>query len=454
MYKLEFTLKQHTPLIHFQHDQAGATLRATEVKPKLDFFLMKKLLKKPEIPDHKVREEFYKIAITKLPDGTIHPWKKWLVGKGKNEHMAFDYKLKTYSEGTVTSENINYTPTPDNKWRPSFPFIFGNVETETQWKYLSSSIKIKICFTSFHQELLSTITTFISDFFLQHNFGYRQSKGFGSFYLDENDEAYKKPSAQFHFSINVQNIANEPSLEKYYKEVFYNIELLYKTLRSGINTSKYGGIYFKSMMFMYAKSIGQKWDKKNLRETFYSTHPLYEDIKTTRDRAMTGTVNYNAPNNDMILFRDILGLSTEQDWMGYGPPKLDRDRNVIRRNGQIVYKSDTLTKKSLSNEVERFKSPLIFKPIKRKSDNKYDVYIIINPIPKEYLRQTMLINSKSYPTSTIRMPFLEEFDLNKFLIFCFKTVFQNDIEFNRHITDPTRREAIILREIYKELRNC
>jgi hypothetical protein len=44
MYKLKFTLKQHTPLIHFQHDQAGATLRATEVKPKLDQFIIEKLL--------------------------------------------------------------------------------------------------------------------------------------------------------------------------------------------------------------------------------------------------------------------------------------------------------------------------------------------------------------------------------------------------------------------------
>ncbi|MEZ4966906.1 MAG: hypothetical protein R2791_16805 [Saprospiraceae bacterium] len=38
-FKLEFTLKQHTPLIHFQHDQAGATLRATEVKARLDAFV-------------------------------------------------------------------------------------------------------------------------------------------------------------------------------------------------------------------------------------------------------------------------------------------------------------------------------------------------------------------------------------------------------------------------------
>ena len=41
-YKLKFTLKQHTPIIHFQHNQHGATLRASELKPKLDKFLMKK----------------------------------------------------------------------------------------------------------------------------------------------------------------------------------------------------------------------------------------------------------------------------------------------------------------------------------------------------------------------------------------------------------------------------
>jgi len=38
-YKLTFKLKQHTPIIHFQHDQHGTTLRATEIKPKLDRFL-------------------------------------------------------------------------------------------------------------------------------------------------------------------------------------------------------------------------------------------------------------------------------------------------------------------------------------------------------------------------------------------------------------------------------
>jgi len=43
MYNFKITLKQHTPLIHFQHDQEGATLRASEVKPKLDRFILTKL---------------------------------------------------------------------------------------------------------------------------------------------------------------------------------------------------------------------------------------------------------------------------------------------------------------------------------------------------------------------------------------------------------------------------
>ena len=34
-------LKQHTPIIHFQPDQKGATLRATELKPKLDKYIKK-----------------------------------------------------------------------------------------------------------------------------------------------------------------------------------------------------------------------------------------------------------------------------------------------------------------------------------------------------------------------------------------------------------------------------
>ena len=38
--KWVFQLRQHTPMIHFQSSEAGVCLRATEVKPKFDRFLL------------------------------------------------------------------------------------------------------------------------------------------------------------------------------------------------------------------------------------------------------------------------------------------------------------------------------------------------------------------------------------------------------------------------------
>ena len=38
-FKKTFKLKQHTPLIHFQHEQEGATLRDSEAESKMDRFV-------------------------------------------------------------------------------------------------------------------------------------------------------------------------------------------------------------------------------------------------------------------------------------------------------------------------------------------------------------------------------------------------------------------------------
>ena len=42
--KLTATLESQSPMIHFQARETGAVLRASEVKPKLDRFLIKKLV--------------------------------------------------------------------------------------------------------------------------------------------------------------------------------------------------------------------------------------------------------------------------------------------------------------------------------------------------------------------------------------------------------------------------
>jgi hypothetical protein len=81
MKTLTITLKQHTPLIHFQHSQKGATLRATEVKPKLDRFVLTAL-----------GNGNYEAGIEEAKN------KGWLIGK-KCEHPALNYKIRIESEG-------------------------------------------------------------------------------------------------------------------------------------------------------------------------------------------------------------------------------------------------------------------------------------------------------------------------------------------------------------------
>jgi hypothetical protein len=97
MYKLEFTLKQHTPLIHFQHDQEGATLRATEVKPKLDKFVIEKLTNRTGIVAldefrHKTTKKIRESSTLKDNPDFENKWLDKLVGKS-NEHLALNYKL-------------------------------------------------------------------------------------------------------------------------------------------------------------------------------------------------------------------------------------------------------------------------------------------------------------------------------------------------------------------------
>ena len=82
MKTLKVTLKQHTPLIHFQHDQYGATLRASEVKPKLDKFILERL-----------GDGNYERGILLAKNN------QWLIGSGT--HPALNYKVNAARKSKV-----------------------------------------------------------------------------------------------------------------------------------------------------------------------------------------------------------------------------------------------------------------------------------------------------------------------------------------------------------------
>ncbi|MDR2011244.1 MAG: hypothetical protein LBQ22_12265 [Bacteroidales bacterium] len=378
MQKLTVILKQHTPLIHFQHDQEGATLRASEVKPKLDKFIIKRIGGRKIVQD-----------------------KGWLIA---NEDVdALDYKLHFTPIGDkeIFSFSID-TGRINQKGKPvfdNFPMFFGNMGDDNNLKemvYYPQGITINI-FT-LKVDLREYIKSQLNDFFITTNFGTRQSKGFGSFYPISDGDPVLKSKYSFEIELS-KEIAIEIN-RAYFKEVFLYLDYFYKTLRSGINQQ---GLYFKSLMFHYAKSKQEQWDKKTIRDKFQHYKSKYKDLKKQRTE-FDGTFNTEFPSKD-YLFRDLLGLSSSQSWLYYG---------------------DTITKSCSEKDdkgkdlIERFKSPLTIKPIQI-SNNKIKVYLIANQIEKEYLGSSFDINSSTYhprnKEDKLKLKIFPEFDLEEYLIF-------------------------------------
>ncbi|PID93467.1 MAG: hypothetical protein CSA95_07860 [Bacteroidetes bacterium] len=280
MYIKEFTLQQHTPIIHFQGNETGATLRASEVKPKLDRFIIKEL------------GGFEKVKAE-------HP--EWFANK---RHRALDYALSFLS--------INYQKVLIEENHKNAPMYFGNMGEDTKDKHLVFSEGVKGKIACKDNPLLSEITSKLPEFFFRNNFGTRQSKGYGSFTLKNsalNPKVYK-----YHFSID--NLEN--NIEEDYKKIMSNIDWFYQSLRSGFNLNIRGNrIYLKPAIFHYLNKNGIVWDKRSIKEAYF---------------------NNNIPKNRKN-HKDLFGLSTTEKWgRNLTITKKDVQKTITRFKSPILFK--------------------------------------------------------------------------------------------------------------------
>lgn len=341
MKTLKVTLKQHTPLIHFQHDQYGATLRASEVKPRFDKYLTQTIER-----------------------GNYNYWKRFLVGsvvganidetagtstqnnldardvklmnKFNNESFcALDYKLKIIASGSTSQE------------MERLPMYFAN-QGNVEYKYdVYTQKDIILVFSSFHDGLLELIEGHINDFLARTNFGSRQTKGYGAFYLNG-----KEPEgANYYFNINTSDL----------NILFKTISEFYAVIRSGINNN---GLYVKSALFKYLKENNRQWDKRTIKGFFYS-EPEINAEQTKHPEADSPLVEVDAGSK--IMYKELLGLSTSEVWS---------DKNATGIEA-------TLTREN--EDIQRFKSPVLFKPISVEEDGRkyFKVFIYLTPIPQE-----------------------------------------------------------------------
>lgn len=359
----EYKLVQHTPLIHFQHSEPHACLRATEVKPKLDRFLIEQLEKDDRFGDGR--------------------WKKWFVGDGSQQ--SFDYMMRI----TPNSEQVDRTQSIEraiakikNQDYKHFHEIhknyFGNMASgnniqdtirETFKESLFYKDGLTLTIRCFIPELLTLIDEHIRGFFMMHNFGTRQRKGFGSFTVDISTE----PNAPKGFDLVGKYCPNA-----YYCKLNDNVSadalldavwVLSAFLRSGFNRGE--GNYVRGFVFRYFQRVknplanDKAFVKQNVLHNVYNEatrgehlHPYGNNVRYRYVRGLLGT------NENSRFCRAPRGETRE-------------DRTV---HNIYIHSAEG---------VERFPSPLLFKPI-----GKF-VFILPQKMPDEIFGSEFYILEKN-----------------------------------------------------------
>lgn len=367
----EYKLVQHTPLIHFQHSEPHACLRATEVKPKLDRFLIEQLEKDDRFGDGR--------------------WKKWFVGDGSQQ--SFDYMMRI----TPNSEQVDRTQSIENgieraiaraEHRPPNAGLheihknyFGNMASgnniqdtvqaiqETFKESLFYKDGLTLTIRCFIPELLTLIDEHIRGFFMMHNFGTRQRKGFGSFTVDISTE----PNAPKGFDLVRKYCPNA-----YYCKLDDNVSadalldavwVLSAFLKSGFNRGE--GNYVRGFVFRYFQ-----------REE----NPLANDKAFVKQQVLRNVYNEETPGEhrrfygNNVRYRYVRGLlgTNENSRFCLNP------RSQIRREHTVhnIYIHS-------AEGVERFPSPLLFKPI-----GKF-VFILPQKMPDEIFGSEFYILEKN-----------------------------------------------------------
>ena len=433
MKTLTVKLKQHTPLIHFQHDQYGATLRASEVKPKLDRFILTKLGN----GDYKKGcDEAHK--------------NKWLIG----EHNALNYKMKIIApevEYWDINEKQRYTRWHEQRNRPfinlennrylakqrrvdgkmildlkSYPLFFANMDADytdndeyRKFSFTEELLEVRIIFSQKFEDLYEYINNpeLLNDFWYNTNFGTRQSKGFGSFSIDRDDPLYLPWQSQYRFE--VRDLQNVEYLEDVYNKLFSDIELFYKTLRGGINLKNRNRetvFYFKSLAYKYAHGCLQaKWDKRVIKETFYGID--HEKMPYEYD------------------VRDMLGFSTNEQWLSYG---------------DSIIKTSTV--------ADRMQSPIMFKPIYEFGNDDKSERFVVNivfqddKVNMQGFKDGKMINVRNRNGHTVNIQLPQQFSAESLFRYIFIDM---NFDIYTHVENEYQNHEYfdILEDIYTQIKN-
>lgn len=303
----EYKLIQQTPMIHFQSREAGACLRASEVKSKLDKFIQQN--------------------VSNIPNN-------WFVNK--EQSSALNYKIKILTDERVRGEE------PDRN------LYFGNMGKGPRKETVMYRKPISLKVVCFNPALMAAINEHLEAFFLLHNFGTRQNKGFGSFVLENTLRSrtadlllakYVKSSCNI-YKVSYDSITDCPT-------IFKDIALFSGVLKSGYNQET----YIKSFLVQHCldkdkhggKSIGG--DKRWLKSPKTKLAPVVKKKATKLPQNVeVDLYRYN---------RALLGSAGNLAFINRLDDNDRPDRNAGKTNIRIAGK----------DKVKRIPSPVLYKVV-------------------------------------------------------------------------------------------
>lgn len=377
MEKLVIKLKQHTPLIHFQHDQEGATLRASEVKPKLDRYLIEN-----EFENEFENCKMYLIGYENTPSK-----ESLLKKKFKEGFHSLNYKIKVETKGEKEDFKLQSECRIDPKtrkrkyysyWRRSnngsteeFPILLSNMggkEQESDLINFSFYEDITITFYTKEKELSDIISYYIDLFFATNNFGQRSSKGFGSFSIIEiNGEKKEFPFEEFENIYKLSYTSSKNIDLSFQAQLFQSIDFYWKCLKSGINytrNNQYPKRYIKAFLWTYLNNKQSTWEKRKIKECF--------DLTTGGERKEN--------TNRASFARAILGCP---------------DKFEYKNKGKTISINHHENPKS-PNFIARIPSPIVFKPIIMDAGGNRHKVIIFLIIEEKAIQRLQEMNNLDF----------------------------------------------------------
>jgi len=303
MNTLTIKLKQHTPLIHFQHDQEGATLRASEVKPKLDKYILSKL------------------SSEEKSQGKREGWIK-----EKGDKTWLDYKMRIGATGKRYCHQIK-------------------IINADKWAVVSQHIQLEI---SCDNNLSPRIVGNIREFFIINNFGFRQSKGYGSFTVET-----------IRINGNIQELS-----QLNYEHILSSSESFNKVIASQIAIPQNIAINLKKYFKLFTEEKDKRDKDKNQELNKQCTVLVPIDEKTFNSQFVFCDCDYKGIIKQVISVKinELRKLNNQSNISKYLKQIINGMNTCLHQNLEIIHNDflyeyfNTVFNKGITDKYQTYKS--------------------------------------------------------------------------------------------------